>query len=196
MALHAARVGARLIDGLQSYYLLLISRPTCWAEESVARLHAPGLDFRDDQQPSAAFLTPAGTTTSTPWPVTASFPSGCIATSPILTGNDYNNPRRHHHKYPMDFDRLVFPPAAAAIVIALFYWLLHALLPMVGWKHSCVGCICCSLRVFNVVKRARLLAAARPAAHGGLEAVRQRKTRRPAFCRCRRHMVICRRPWL
>lgn len=42
-------------------------------------------------------------------------------------------PRSHHHKYPMDFDRLVFPPAAAAIVIALFYWLLHALLPMVGY---------------------------------------------------------------
>ena len=39
--------------------------------------------------------------------------------------------RRHHHKYPMDCDRLVFPPAAAAIVISLFYWLLHALLPMV-----------------------------------------------------------------
>jgi dihydroceramide fatty acyl 2-hydroxylase len=44
----------------------------------------------------------------------------------------------HHHKYPMDFDRLVFPPAAAAIVISLFYWLLHALLPM-GLASALLG---------------------------------------------------------
>lgn len=36
----------------------------------------------------------------------------------------------HHHKYPMDFDRLVFPPIPAGLVIALFYALLHALAPM------------------------------------------------------------------
>jgi hypothetical protein len=42
--------------------------------------------------------------------------------------------RRHHHKYPMDFDRLVFPPAIAAVVIALFHALLHQLLPLVSWS--------------------------------------------------------------
>lgn len=40
--------------------------------------------------------------------------------------------RSHHHKYPMDFDRLVFPPGIAALVIAVFYVLLHQLLPVVS----------------------------------------------------------------
>lgn len=44
----------------------------------------------------------------------------------------------HHHKYPMDFDRLVFPPAAAALVIAIFYMLLHALAPM-GYACTLLG---------------------------------------------------------
>ena len=38
----------------------------------------------------------------------------------------------HHHKYPMDFDRLVFPPLPAALVMGIFYALLHALAPVVG----------------------------------------------------------------
>jgi membrane protease YdiL (CAAX protease family) len=37
----------------------------------------------------------------------------------------------------MDFDRLVFPPAAAAAVISLFYALLHALLPLVRRPPCC-----------------------------------------------------------
>ncbi len=36
-------------------------------------------------------------------------------------------PRRHHHKYPMDFDRLVFPPAPAILVAGLWYMLLWSL---------------------------------------------------------------------
>ncbi|KAI3426116.1 hypothetical protein D9Q98_008495 [Chlorella vulgaris] len=44
----------------------------------------------------------------------------------------------HHHKYPMDFDRLVFPPAIAAVVIALFHALLHQLLPL-SWASSLLG---------------------------------------------------------
>ncbi|EFN56100.1 hypothetical protein CHLNCDRAFT_144683 [Chlorella variabilis] len=44
----------------------------------------------------------------------------------------------HHHKYPMDFDRLVFPPGIAALVIAVFYVLLHQLLP-VSWACSLLG---------------------------------------------------------
>lgn len=36
-------------------------------------------------------------------------------------------PGRHHHKYPMDFDRLVFPPAPAFLVAGLWYLLLRAL---------------------------------------------------------------------
>lgn len=39
--------------------------------------------------------------------------------------------RSHHHKYPMDFDRLVFPPPIAALIIGLFHLLLHALMPLV-----------------------------------------------------------------
>ena len=41
--------------------------------------------------------------------------------------------RRHHHKYPMDFDRLGFPPLIAALVIAMFYGLLHLIFPPVRW---------------------------------------------------------------
>ncbi|KAL4424625.1 hypothetical protein ABPG77_002243 [Micractinium sp. CCAP 211/92] len=44
----------------------------------------------------------------------------------------------HHHKYPMDFDRLVFPPAIAALVIALFHALLHQLLPA-SWASPLLG---------------------------------------------------------
>lgn len=50
--------------------------------------------------------------------------------------------RRHHHKYPMDFDRLVFPPAIAAVVIALFHALLHQLLPLVSWVAA-ISDSCC-----------------------------------------------------
>ena len=57
--------------------------------------------------------------------------SGSARAAHPISFKKFNTLRRHHHKYPMDFDRLVFPPAAAAIVISLFYWLLHALLPMV-----------------------------------------------------------------
>lgn len=69
-------------------------------------------------------------------------------------------PCRHHHKYPMDFDRLVFPPAIAALVIGVFYALLHAIMPMVGCVLLCVlgGC----------VRWGALRAAARSNAHGGL----------------------------
>lgn len=35
----------------------------------------------------------------------------------------------HHHKYPMDFDRLVFPPAPAAAVASLWYVVVTAILP-------------------------------------------------------------------
>lgn len=46
---------------------------------------------------------------------------------------------RHHHKYPMDFDRLVFPPPIAALVIGLFHLLLHALLPLVSVAEAGAG---------------------------------------------------------
>ncbi len=36
-----------------------------------------------------------------------------------------------HHKYPMDVERLVFPPIPASWVVYLFYSLLHAALPKV-----------------------------------------------------------------
>ncbi|PSC67533.1 Fatty Acid 2-hydroxylase [Micractinium conductrix] len=44
----------------------------------------------------------------------------------------------HHHKYPMDFDRLVFPPPIAALVIGMFHALLHALMPL-AWASSLLG---------------------------------------------------------
>ncbi|KAI8475951.1 MAG: hypothetical protein J3K34DRAFT_402474 [Monoraphidium minutum] len=44
----------------------------------------------------------------------------------------------HHHKYPMDFDRLVFPPLPAGLVMAIFYALLHALAPM-GYASCLLG---------------------------------------------------------
>jgi dihydroceramide fatty acyl 2-hydroxylase len=34
-----------------------------------------------------------------------------------------------HHKYPMDRDRLVFPPLPASMLVATVYLVLHALLP-------------------------------------------------------------------
>lgn len=44
----------------------------------------------------------------------------------------------HHHKYPMDFDRLVFPPIVAGPLISLFYALLHLIMPA-SWACSLLG---------------------------------------------------------
>ncbi|KIZ03590.1 Inositolphosphorylceramide-B C-26 hydroxylase [Monoraphidium neglectum] len=44
----------------------------------------------------------------------------------------------HHHKYPMDFDRLVFPPVPAGLVMALFYNLLCAIVPW-GYASALLG---------------------------------------------------------
>eukprot|EP00887_Chlorella_sp_A99_P006781 scaffold2.g6781.t1 len=43
-----------------------------------------------------------------------------------------------HHKYPMDFDRLVFPPVPASFVVAVLYALLHAVAPM-GCASALLG---------------------------------------------------------
>lgn len=44
----------------------------------------------------------------------------------------------HHHKYPMDFDRLVFPPVPAGLVMSIFYGLLSLLAPM-GYASALLG---------------------------------------------------------
>lgn len=54
-----------------------------------------------------------------------------------------------HHKYPMDRERLVFPPVPAAVVVAGVYKLMHALLPppaalalFAGWGLGYVAYDC------------------------------------------------------
>lgn len=50
-----------------------------------------------------------------------------------------------HHKTPMDGDRLVFPPAAALLIVAVFYTLYAQLLPFN------VFCCFCSGKLFGYV---------------------------------------------
>lgn len=44
----------------------------------------------------------------------------------------------HHHKYPMDVDRLVFPPLPAGLAMGLFFGLLASLLPL-AWAVALMG---------------------------------------------------------
>lgn len=82
--------------------------------------------------------------------------------------------------FPQDFDRLVFPPAAAAVVISLFYGLLHALAPMVRAGGPC-AVMCQALATKGA---ARALVAACP--HPQLWPV-------PPFHHAAHHAGLCQR---
>jgi hypothetical protein len=62
------------------------------------------------------------------------WPRRPLTLAPLLTLPTPPPPSQisHHHKYPMDTDRLVFPPVPAALVVALFWGLLNALAPAVS----------------------------------------------------------------
>jgi hypothetical protein len=60
---------------------------------------------------------------------------------PLLTDQIHPppSPCSHHHKYPMDIERLVFPPVPAALIATPFYLFFNAILPKVRALHAGVA---------------------------------------------------------